>query len=314
MPENKFFNVRNVLIGIFVIVGIIFAVQMTAQRGLQGRLRDASFQGRLASSTDSVGDQFAMAGGGATLQSEPYYASSAKAVASAPMSAPVERKLIKTASINVKVKNCDQAQMAIAALIMRFNGVVINSQVNRPADYAKSGTTVFRVPPKDLDVVMAELRRLGEVESENVTGEDVTEQYVDLEARLNNFKVVRDRLLKIMDERAREVRDILEVERELARVGGEIESIEGRMKYLDRQVDLSTVTVYFHEEQVVAAQAFHFLDRFKSTIRAAVDAFVNSFNGVIVVIGFLLPLIIWAGIFWGAFLLWKAVFIKKVKK
>jgi hypothetical protein len=163
-------------------------------------------------------------------------------------------------------------------------------------------------------VVMAELRKLGEVESENVTGEDVTEQYVDLQARLNNFKVVRDRLLKILDERAREVKDILEVERELARVGGEIESIEGRMKYLDRQVDLSTVTINFHEAQVVAAQAFHFLDRFKGTIRAAVDAFVNTFNGVIVVIGFLLPLVIWAGIFWGAFLLWKAVFIKKGKK
>jgi len=306
MPENRFFNVRTVLIALGVVIVVIVYALVSLRSGVQGRLR---------SSADGIGDQFALSAN-APAQAMMFEAgmSRAKSPSSVPMIAPVERKVIRTANVNLKVKSCDQTQGAVAAMVARFKGIMINSQVNRPADYAKSGTIVFRVPPADLDAVMVELRKLGEVESENVSGEDVTEQYVDLAARLSNYKVVRDRLLKIMDERAREVKDILEVERELSRVGGEIESLEGRIKYLDRQVDLSTVTVYFHEEQVVAARAFHFLDRFKSTIRTTVDAFVNSFNGVIVVIGFLLPLVIWAGIFWGGFSLWRAIFNRKMKK
>ncbi len=306
MPDNKFFNVRNIVIAVIVLLGVAVYAQVSLRDHLQGRLRSASNDASLQ------GYSMGKSAYQAEMMNGPLSRSAAPA--SPGVSVPVDRKVIKTASVNLRVKSCDQAQTLISALVTRFNGIVINAQVNRPADYVKSGTAVFRVPPKDLDAVLAELRKLGEVESENVTGEDVTEQYVDLDARLKNFKAVRDRLLKIMDERAREVKDILEVERELARVGGEIESLEGRLKYLDRQVDLSTVTVFFHEEQAVVAQSFHFLDRFKSTIRAAVDAFVNSFNGVIVVVAFFLPLFIWAGIIWGAFLLWKALFVKKPKK
>nr|HQP92279.1 DUF4349 domain-containing protein [Candidatus Omnitrophota bacterium] len=144
-----------------------------------------------------------------------------------------------------------------------------------------------------------------------MSAEDVTEQYVDLEARLKNLKLVRDRLTKIMNERARDVKDILSIESELSRVGGDIESMEGRIKYLDRQVALSSISVYFHEGKRGIITSLNFLKKLRETLRVAIETFVNTFNGIIVFISFLLPLAIWAGLLWLFYVLFRKIFRKK---
>ncbi len=304
---NKHFNWLNAGIVIMIILLGIVALNSYVQRGIQGRLRTA---------TDDVGDQYTF---NKTMQYEPYYSTTssvngATRVESQAQTGKYEaipRKLIRNATISLKVKDCAQANVRVTALVKKFKGTLINSQLSRPSRFNMSGTIVLKVIPNDLEGFLAELRELGDVQSEGVSGEDVTEQYVDLQARLTNYKVVRERMIKILDERAREVKDILEVERELARLGGEIESIEGRIKCMDRQVDLATITVSFYEDKVTVTNALDLGVKFKETSRIAVETFVNTFNGAIIALAFLLPVAIWIGIVSGIIFGVQKLFWKK---
>ena len=102
---------------------------------------------------------------------------------------------------------------------------------------------VVRVPEKSFFDALARIRRLGKILREEVSGKDVTEQYIDLEARLRNLKAEEEWLLKAMD-KARNVQELMIVERELWRIRGEIERIQGRLKYLQRRVEYSTIMVH----------------------------------------------------------------------
>ncbi len=222
----------------------------------------------------------------------------------------IPRKLIQSASLNLKVKDCMQAQAEIEGFVGKFKGIIINSQINTSNKAYKSGDIVFKIQPKDMGLILSDIKKLGEVESQYVSAEDVTEQYIDLQARLKNLLLVRDRLTKILNERARDVKDILSIERELSRLGGDIESLEGRIKYLDRQVDLSTVTVYFHEGHRGIVGSLDFWEKFQETLRVSIETFVNTFNGIIIAISFFLPILIWGGIIWLLFSLYRRLFRK----
>lgn len=223
---------------------------------------------------------------------------------------PALRKLIKRAELNLEVKDCEETAKKIVDLVNKFSGIIIDSEIQKYPNEAKRGRTIFKVSPKDFYIVLTKLKELGKVDLERVTGEDVTEEYVDLEARLKNFQLVKERLIKILQERAHQVKDILEVERELARVGEQIEVIEGRMKFLDRQVELSNITVNYYEAKAISPEPLNVIKRFKETIRTAIEAFINVFNGAIVVIAAILPIIIWLSIIVAVAIVIKKLFRK----
>lgn len=285
-------------ISLVVIFIFVFASQSYLKRGIQGRVMatEASWGG-----SGNLGKQyeadFAM---GSRMEKPSAH------MQSLPMKpVDISRKLIQSASLNLKVKDCMQAQAEIEGFVEKFKGIIVNSQINTSNKAYKSGDIVFKIQPKDMGLILSDIKKLGEVESQHVSAEDVTEQYVDLQARLKNLLLVRDRLTKILNERARDVKDILSIERELSRLGGDIESLEGRIKYLDRQVDLSTVTVYFHELRRGIVGSIDFLDKFQETLRVSIEAFVNTFNGIIIAISFFLPILIWGGIIWLIFSLFR---------
>lgn len=307
MCNNKVLKVIGIVCIVIVGLFVLLAAGANLKRGMQGRIMASSEMMRMDSSS-----------GG--MEYEPYYLAQNYAVKSAASSVagrPVNtiempaRKLIKRANLNLKVKDCAQVQQEIQGIVAKFSGIIVDSKLNQSSQFLKNGTVIFKVQPKDLEAVLADVKKLGEVESESVTGEDVTEQYVDLQARLKNLVQVKERLLKILNERAREVKDILDIEREMARVGGEIESLEGRIKFLDRQTDLSTVTVYFHEKRLSILKALNFGEKFMNTLRTSVETFVNTFNGIIVVISFLLPILIWVVIIWAIVAFFMRIFRKK---
>ena len=224
---------------------------------------------------------------------------------------PAVRKLIKKAELNLEVKNCEEVSKKIVNIVNSFSGIVIDSEIRKYPNESKRGRMVLKILPKDFDIVLRKLKELGKVDLERITAGDVTEEYVDLEARLKNFQRVKERLFKILEERAREVKDILKVERELSRLGEQIERIEGRMKYLNRQVELATITVNYYEPKAIAPEPLNIVKRFKETMRTAVEAFINVFNGVIVVIAAILPILIWAVIIILISIAIKRLFIKK---
>lgn len=209
---------------------------------------------------------------------------------------PVIRKLIKKAEINLEVKNCEETSQKIINLANNFSGIIIDSTISKYPEQSRSGATILKVPPKNFDTVLLKIKELGKVELEKVTGEDVTEEYIDLEARLKNAEVVRNRLVKILDEKAREVKDILEVEREITRIGETIEQTKGRMKYVDQQVNLASITVNYYEFKTVVPESLNVVRKFKESIRTSISVFIDVFNGAIVVIAALLPVVIWLSI------------------
>jgi hypothetical protein len=137
---------------------------------------------------------------------------------------------------------------------------------------------------------------------------DVTEEYSDLELRLSNFRKVREQLLKVLDDKAKKVAEILEVERELARVGGEIEVMEGRLKNFDRQIDWATVTVLFYDQLKGVFANIQFGDKFYETLRMAAETAVNTCSGLIVLIACLLPMALLVLLVIFVIRLWKLFF------
>jgi len=156
-----------------------------------------------------------------------------------------ERMVVYTARLGVKVDDVDAALEEVR-LIMVIHGGFISS-VNTRDD---RGSVAIRVPQSRFHDAIADMEELGEVTTRDLQGEDVSEEYVDLGAQLTTLQHQESRLYEIM-EMGVNVEEVLDVERELERVRGKIESIQGRMNYLDSRVELSTITVSLFEEEEV---------------------------------------------------------------
>lgn len=274
-----------IVAAVLVILGVIIVIVTFAPALRSG------YSGKYKRNADYLADQYSLGSGAVSLESAPLRATTSQTEA-----VPAVRKLIRRAELDLKVKDCEETAKKILALVNSYSGIIVDAQIQKAPNEAKRGQTILKVLPKDFDTVFAKLKELGKVDSERITSEDVTEEYVDLEARLKNAKVVRMRLLAILEEKARTVKDILEVERELSRVGEEIETIEGRMKFLDRQVDLATITVNYYEPKAIAPEPLNIFERFKKTIRLSIEVFINVFNAAVVVIFALIPIVLWLGV------------------
>ncbi len=153
------------------------------------------------------------------------------------------RKLIRTGDLAILVEGVDGARARLEALAASVGGFVDRAEVEHAGGTASSATLVLRVPSDRFDEAMRRTRDLGAVTRDDSQAEDITDAFTDLAARLANARHLEQRLLKLVDERTGGVSDLLEVERELARVRGEIEAAEGHLRMWSDQVALSRITV-----------------------------------------------------------------------
>jgi hypothetical protein len=153
-----------------------------------------------------------------------------------------ERLVVFTARLELEVEDVEATVDAVRLLAESHGGFVstVNTRDER-------GSITIRVPQRRFHDAVEEIEGLGEVESRSLQGEDVTEEYVDLQAELTNMERQEQRLLDIM-EMGDTVESVLKVERELERVRGRIESLQGRINYLDSRVELATITVNLNLE------------------------------------------------------------------
>lgn len=149
-----------------------------------------------------------------------------------------QRLMIRSGSLDLRVKNLDGARSSIEEIVEDVAGR-IDSWSTRDDTWLEMNV---RVPEPRLDETMERLSSLGKVVGRSLRSRDVTEEVIDLEARLRNLRALRDRLRSYL-EQAENLEEILKVERELARVQTEIESIEGRLKLLKDQVAMSELNV-----------------------------------------------------------------------
>lgn len=215
-----------------------------------------------------------------------------------------ERKIIQSASLSVEVENFQTSSDALIEIVERSNGFIANSHSYVTGTGRKRGDITLRVPKDAFLTVIAEIEQLGTVESKYISGEDVTEEYIDLQARLNNSERQEKRLLEIL-EMAEDVEDVLDVERELERVRGEIERLTGRITYLENRVELATISVSLYEQEPITHSW-----GIRDAIRAAFEGFVSVIRGLIIAIGYALPLLILISLGW----LFKSRLIPKLRR
>lgn len=180
-----------------------------------------------------------------------------------------DKKIIQTGNVSFETQNIESTYKFISDLIKEFDAYSSNEYSNNYSGRIEYSLTV-RIPSENFDSFLSKLEKhVGRFENKNISLVDVTEEFIDVEARLNNKKELEKRYVELLA-KAVKLEDILSLERELNNIRAEIESIEGRLRYLKNQVAMSTLTVTFHEK---VFSDFGFVMKVK-------QALVNGWNGL----------------------------------
>jgi hypothetical protein len=171
----------------------------------------------------------------------------------------------------------------------RAGGFVADAAVQSGRNQVRQATLELKVPSARFDELTEGLEPIGRLEFVNVSAEDVSEEFVDLTARAANGRRLEERLIELLRTRTGKLQDVLNVERELARVREEIERIEGRLRYLKTSAQLSTLSVSLHEPLPIVATQGH--GPIIEAFRAAWRNFVAVLTAAIASLGYLVPVL-----------------------
>lgn len=209
----------------------------------------------------------------------------------------VERKLIKNGYVEFEVSDVEETKKAITQLTTDFGGYISADNQNNYSGTPRYEQTL-RVPADKLDEFISKIEALARnVDAKNISTQDVTEEFIDVETRMKTKKELETRYLELLKQ-AKTVKDLIEVETQLANVRGEIESMEGRLKYLNSQVSFSTLNLTYYQP-VSGNTGFGY--RFSRTFGNGWDHFLGFIIGVFEAWPFV---IIGAGLVW-LFIRWR---------
>ena len=158
-----------------------------------------------------------------------------------------ERLIIRTADLSLIVTDTEESITAVTQIANGRGGWVVNSSTYQSGETLRGDMTI-RIPAEDFDAILTQIKDSAiEVTRESITGQDVTEEYVDLSARLGNLEATADRVRSFLDE-TENVEEALQVNVELSRLEGDIEAIKGRLQYLSQSAAFSTITINFRPD------------------------------------------------------------------
>src|SRR5690606_33932580 len=158
----------------------------------------------------------------------------------------VERKLIKEGRVEFETNNLNTTRKSVFEAVNKYKGYVSSDQEFKSPG-RKSNTVVIRIPADNFDNLLKDATQgVEKFECKEINVKDVTEEFLDIHARLKTKKERENRFLDILIQ-AKSVTEILEIEKQIGELRSEIESIEGRLKYLQDRVSLSTLTLTFYE-------------------------------------------------------------------
>lgn len=225
------------------------------------------------------------------------------------------RQLIYVADIRLVVEDFStvEGKSGISQLIEQYGGHAADVSIERDQGRARSGHWQARIPIKNYRTFLDKLQDLGYPEHLRETTEDVTAQYVDLDARIRNKQRLEERFLQLLDRSAGKINELIEVERELGRVRGEIERMQSMFRSLESRIKMTTVTINVREERnYEPPQAPSFSRRIGKAWETSISMIDETSKTLLVVLVGLIPwllvlaafllflvLLIWAGIRFG---------------
>jgi len=201
-------------------------------------------------------------------------------------------------TLTLEVKEFEAAKQQVMRIVEQGGGYVAQASSYETPNQPRRASLTLRVPATQLSTMLEQIRRLGRVTQEQLTSEEVTEQVVDLAARLRNARATEQRLIAVLNNRTGKVLDILQVEREIARTRENIERMEAQRQNLLRRVELATVNVTLTEEFKAQMQRAPFAAaaRLRNGFIDGCRNFVDSALGLVVFLVSYGP----ALLFWGA--------------
>ena len=185
----------------------------------------------------------------------------------------LQRKLIKEGQVEYETDQIDAARQTVFAAVEKHKGY-ISSDNEFKSPGRTSNTLVIRVPADNFDNLLREATaNVKKFDAREVNVKDVTEEFLDIQARLKTKKELEARFLELL-KKANTVTEVLEIEKQIAALRSDIESVEGRLKYLENQVSLSTLTMTFYESTPVYTE---FSKEFKEGFRNGWDNLIWFF-------------------------------------
>jgi hypothetical protein len=203
----------------------------------------------------------------------------------------IETKIIKTAYLTIEVIDVPGSVETLKNLASQKGGYVSSTNIQKNYNDRLSGSVILRVPAAEFENTLTGVKAIGTVKSVSTQGQDVTEEYVDLQAQKISYQNQLTQYNEIM-KKAVKVEDVITVQQQIDRVQTELNRLEGRLKYLDSRIDLSTITVNLQEPEPVGGETGH---NFISTINEGIAGFFGMIDAIIIILFTLLPLIIVGG-------------------
>ena len=200
----------------------------------------------------------------------------------------VDTKIIRTADITLEVSNVTAAAATVAAIGTGAGGYVSTTNIGTDYSGQPYGSVVIRIPAANFDSTLSGVQALGTVKSISTQGQDVTEEYVDVQAQITAYENQIAQYNQIM-KNATQVEDVLAVQQQIDTVQTNLDRVNGRMKYLNSQVDYSTISVSLQEPAPVGGTQGH---DFVAAINEGIAGFFGVIDAIIVLVISVLPLVI----------------------
>jgi hypothetical protein len=220
-----------------------------------------------------------------------------------------EKKIQRNANLSIEVKNLDESVNKLNEIILLLNAEIISSNKGG-ADFGQPYSNIrIRVASNNLNSAIGEFKKLAtKIISENIYTNDVSEEFIDTEARLNIMKSTEERFNLLLLE-SETVEEIIQVEKELMRIRGDIESLEGRLNYLSKTTDTSEINLNLNEKIPVTGESWKINESFTSALQNLSSFAKNLADFLINVIVFIPAIIVLA-----ILIIIIRKFIKKIKK
>ena len=192
-----------------------------------------------------------------------------------------KRMIIRTGTMSIENDSFDETEQKAKEIAKNMGGYITNSTAKVNQSGKKQGSLTIRVQADKYDMMLAELAKIGKVMNQNITGRDVTEEYVDAEARLKTQRELEARLLQLLAEKTANLTAVVEVEQKLAAVRENIEKTEGRMRMLKDQASFSTITLSIYEPAILNTSSGGFFYELERGFEKGLTGFTAVISGLI---------------------------------